>query len=306
MAAIYHGALLAVYLVALRPSASGAMVDFWEDRFVDVSGLGELFVTALHGTLSLGRHSLPEHKPMLAVFALLFLLGLYGLITRREIKWLALICLSCASIIVANALRIYPLGAARTDLFFVPLPILVIVFGCRELLRRLDREWAKGLVVGAFAATVLVISPRSYGYVPVDEARAVRDLETRFRPDAGDGLLIQPFGAMALSYYGGWDCTLRRSTLFAHGFQAVPEIPASYLIPEGKDGVEFRDNPSLLAPFVDAALETGHRRLVYFTIHSSASFDSWLEEYIKRDYRLSDVITIGGRPKVWIFVRLSP
>jgi len=248
-AAACNAALLVTFLLFIRPHFSG----HWSGLLANYYASPTLaFMRGKGAALFWG--AFPARLTWIALFVPA---GLYALM--REKKWrgvgLALL-IFYPGLFLASMIRLYPIGAGRTDIFTYPLTIAAAVFGI-DLLTRKYRFFAVGGAVFALAVFGFELATIRYTY-PESGARAVVEHAGRtVTPD--DGLVIYPSSNWPVALYGRWPTRLVVLEEPDTGFYMYPERPRTLVINEVIDGVWRPSVKRQLEPF----LANGHERIAY-------------------------------------------
>ena len=117
----------------------------------------------------------------------------------------------------ASALRLYPIGGGRTDIYSFPMTIMLVACGFFALVARMPRNRE----VGAFLAAVMVVwacvfSPTAEYDTRVDAKGWVETLADEIRAD--DGLVIHPYASWLIACYGDWPLHFKVERRLAPGF----------------------------------------------------------------------------------------
>ena len=146
-------------------------------------------------------------------------LGLVWLLARRSTRTFGLVIAGFfGAFFVASALRIYPLGVGRTDIFAFPVGICLFAVGMYAATALLPRAvWVRG-VLGIAVAGFALYQPVRPTYWAVDDARLVHHLAAGIAP--GDGLILSPAGAYLASFYGEWPVVISATSHRTNATQA--------------------------------------------------------------------------------------
>jgi hypothetical protein len=257
-------ALLFAYFFLFRHQSHEAMDAYWKRNFVPVDSLGAAW-SFLSGRGWLGlRVSLPEALGPLVALAPVGLLHMS--LTRSLRSAAALLALVFGGLLVASALRIYPVATGRTDLFLHPLIFVLICTGVHALTRhaRLARLADAALCIAIVAA--LWHFGRPSGYPERNDAGIVRALHTEARPE--DAVIVYPHGAFAVGYYSSWPLDFVPSAAYAHGFDVRILRPNTLSLPGYRD---FTKRPRAYAPLIRRFLAGRPPRVLYAGTHLDPS-----------------------------------
>ncbi len=216
IAAVAFNLLLAVYYWFILRSRSGARVrDYWQDYFVPTDSF---FVAAQHlqeTGISIVTGAL---VPQLAMVGWLVPLGLVALLWHPQSRAIgAIVVLATSAMISVSALRLYPLGGERTDIFLYPFVIVCAALGARTLLARVPRIQAPLALAAGGAVVITLVGAPGVPYYDLDQSDLIRTLDRRLRP--ANGLVIHP-GANALT---GFYSTLPIRTIVPDSAQLILE-----------------------------------------------------------------------------------
>ncbi len=264
VAVLFDLCLALFYFGILNRQTSPAMVDYWLAFFLPVTSAGAFwtFLTTHGKVLFVG--SLPA---ALGWAALLILPATADLLWHRRSRVVGLFCVCFyLQLFVASALKLYPLGTGRTDVFSHGVTLALVVYGLHAVLRRLPlrplplRRFT-GPVVVTIAGAVLVSSGGGAVYrFANDDAALVRSLEDLVTPE--DSVILYPHTMLAVGYYGRWPITIRPWSDFAHDFEVRIERPRTLTLSAYKD---FENNPAVLMPDLDRFLARDHPRIAFLT-----------------------------------------
>lgn len=208
---------LAQYLLLVRPQILPWVVAFWSDRFPASLEPRELAAFAYRSTRRLfsylfgGRWDafFGGRYPHLAFAA--FVAGCAAFARRRDAVALAYVGLPFAVTLAASALRLYPYGGVRADLFLAPLLFVAAACGVAAPLEALARRPRLRPVAGALAAAVILAFPLlaifgthfEYGKRREDVRSVVEDYRRHVR--AEDFTAVHPAAEWAFEHYHGLD-----------------------------------------------------------------------------------------------------
>lgn len=245
----------------LARGVNGALEAWWKDHFLPTTSLSG-FLTAAGGALGTwvcrplgGRDGAVEFA---AVGACLVLLGGAGLV-RAGHRAAALGMAALPLLLVcASAVRRFPLGTGRVELFLAPLVALLLALGLLVADTVRAPVWRRAwppLVCALLA--VHLHRPRTPQYPVQEFAPLVAHVSERLGPD--DLLVVNDHALFALCYYGPWPVETAEHARFATGFVPVP-VGVRLAI------VESRED-ALPPDFLDAALSSRPRRVHLFLGH---------------------------------------
>jgi hypothetical protein len=187
-------------LAAARPS----LVNMWGHRYLPITNPDAVLSFIVENGAAFVRGQFP---PALSWAGALTILGLGLAAVRPSTRWVGLagVVLVC-ELLAASALKAYPFGGGRTDVFSHGLTIVLACLPIALLIpsRKAPRVAANAVVV--VAALVVVTSlARPTRYPPRRDAELVHRIQETLRSD--DGLLLHPSAALAAGYY--WQGQIR-------------------------------------------------------------------------------------------------
>jgi hypothetical protein len=272
VAALFDAAVIAVYALVMRAQANTAVNLFWTPFYLPTDSLASMWeFLRTHAWFAVGGAFLPELRWM----GLLVLPSLIVLLSGRDTRWHGLFTLTLAAgLLTASALRLYPLGTGRTDIFLYPL-VIVMVCHCLHVLT--SWRWIAGFagraLVIASAAAVAYLGGAST-YVPNNDAELVRRFEAMYQP--GDGLLLHPYASVAVGYYTTWPIRVRAGgSMWGFHPELVHEDSLSLFPREG-----FDDDPALLGPDMQEFLREDFKRILFIGTHLSGRVDRFMRETV--------------------------
>ncbi len=275
----YDLALTAFYLALLRNQASDAMRQYFSPYFLPVDSVRAALGYLDERYASFLAQALPDASLAWMVAGIVpALIVLIGTRSTRSFGLFALFFY--VQMLVVSALELYPLGTGRTDLFAVPLTLLVLCLGLHRVLRwpKADTAVAAGALALAIGAATAYARPAAYGSsggygeAPCRDAELVASLVQELRED--DALLVYPLGSFSLGYYGPWPVELRPFADYAHNFEVRTIRPRTLTLPGYGD---LARRPERLAPLLDRFLaEEAPSRLVYYASYAVGPVHPWL------------------------------
>ncbi|MCK5850854.1 MAG: hypothetical protein KAH23_08055, partial [Kiritimatiellae bacterium] len=219
IAALHGIATVAIYFLILsRHGGSQVHTVYWDSFFLPVTGVKEAVGFLCGKGSGLFWGAFPARATWLALF---IPLGLIALIrcprTRGTGSGIALIF---RVVFVLSALRIYPVGAGRTDIFTFPLSILAAVAGIEWVGRRYRAVAPLAIILSIFLFAVELVTV-SYSY-PAAPERVVASQLSAMRQQ-GDAVVIHPMISSGVAFYGGWPVRIEGEQGSPIAFVAVPE-----------------------------------------------------------------------------------
>jgi hypothetical protein len=259
LGALVGSSLGLIWFFLMHQQANQSLLDYWRSGYLPHDSLSSAARFLSSRTVSTVVPAFPSGVPWLGF---LCLVGLVAAFARRELRWVAFFSVTLAGgLILASALRLYPLGDSRTGAFLIPIFILLVALS-PELLGRGSRAAASRTLLGWGGALALLIgASRWETYVPsfpCNDAVLVNHLQQRVRPE--DGLLIYPHANWTVGYYGSWPIDFRRNDNYGTRFDVIPRRARTFLL-SGKLGYEER--PELLDPELQALAARRYPRVFY-------------------------------------------
>ena len=199
----------AYYLLVLRGQASEGLDHFWSAKqaFAPVGGSADAWLVFMRESVwdRFIAGAFPTmRQPALAICGLLFCLGPLALLIQRERRVLgaALLALYLQALVL-SALRLYPLGGYRVDMYMHPVHLLMVTGGLWLLLVRAPLL-LRSVVPAGLTLAVLGYLPglaaASQEYHPGGGAsRLIASIERDMGPDRG--ILIYPTAVPVFAIY---------------------------------------------------------------------------------------------------------
>ncbi len=293
-AAILAGFALSVallYTFLLSGQANSQMQRYWAGfflpfgsplgmlSFLDKQGI-DVLVGALPNVVSL----LP--RALLRLLAAGLMGALVGLVrvprTRFVGLWMLLLGLGA---LAASGLRLYPVGAGRTDTYLHPVTLLLVVLGADLAISRLRKPIFAPVCAGAACLLASAFPPPTGYWPPVEHAETVERLKRERQ--AGASIILYPHASFAVAYYSGWPIECRPWPEYAHGFRiSFPEGQASAL-PAYAD---LNSRSEDLRDALRQQLESAGKRVVYYATDLEPDIDRLLRDTIATNgYRCVEV-----------------
>lgn len=271
----FNAAMLAYYVLLLRPRAAGEPDPYWLGFFLSTASLNESLSFLRSRAFNAIGGAFPEGWNQAMWLAAV---GLVWLALRRNTRWLTgAIALLAAGLLAASRLHLYPIGAGRTDIFAYPVILVLSVAGVAALTEPLGR--ARPLLRGVIAIIAVawaVAGAPGKPYFDLDLSNYARTLDERAKP--ADGILVYPQATFLTTFY--------------------TEIPAELL--EARLGVPYfrmrREGALTLAPgdfdrariqAADFLLRGSYPRIWFFSTRLRAEYpqEPFLEMIERRGYR---------------------
>lgn len=157
--------------------------------------------------------------------------GLIWLLWRRETRRIGLVVAGFyAACMGASALRIYPLGAGRPDIFLFPAAIALFAVGACAATRAMPGGRFLRAGLAAVAVGFALLRPVHVPYPwPFYDVPLVEYLEAAAEPD--DGIMLSHAGGYLAALYGHWPVAVTPTDLVSYGAQAGIRRPNTLLLP---------------------------------------------------------------------------
>ena len=230
LVAVYGGAIAAFYVTLIQPRSATAIQDYWQSYFMPLGfGAGTIEFLALRG----GQAVTGALPPAVGGVALMALPGLAWLIVARRWRPVgAMITLLLVGLPIASHLHLYPMGGARTDIFFHPVLILLVALGVHAVTSVFaQRRYHHHLVVmpAVFMLFVAVFNPVPSSYPPADQ---LETLDHVFDAVArGEPVIVMPAAQWSLAYYGPWAYSVKREPQSSTSFVIVLSDGGPLMLP---------------------------------------------------------------------------
>jgi hypothetical protein len=218
--------------------------------------------------------------------------------TLRPLAWASLALI--IGLVLAAALDIYPMGVERTGLFAYPLFWAFAAIGCERLRTsgpRTNKHARWQAALACYVVVVCILRPPVV-YSDARDRQAVQ--ETLRIRKAGDGLLVQHTGLLALAYYGQRALHFEHYEDVCHRFVAWPDLPDLLVMPISINGGSVRDQPQLADPLLNAFYARRYARIIYLSTHADDNVDQHIiAEATRNGYRVK---RIDESPRAHVFV----
>ena len=194
---IFDLAFAASYFLYLGRRSSPELVDYWRGYFMPVDSIGSAWDFLARDGLGAIQGALPAAFVSATPLVLLGLIWLLSKPTTRPLGAFAL--LFYAAVVVASALRLYPVGGGRTDIFSYPVTFFLFTMGVHSLTRWLPIRHVLNASFCIVLLAVVMVRPVTASYFELDLSHYVRILQVRSW-DA-DGIVISEPGSYLAGYY---------------------------------------------------------------------------------------------------------
>jgi hypothetical protein len=304
-AAVFDLGVALLYATLLAGQSNPAMKEFWHKHFILFDRPATWLDFAWRGLLNT-----PINAASLWFVVLLWPLGL-GIahaIRSPLLRPLALAFgLLFALQLAAAALRVYPMGDARTGMYAYPLYWILIAIGLESAFDRAKRPTFQTFAL-RFVAVWVVLAAICRPTVVYSEARdrqAVQRMRELQKP--GDGILVHHTGLLALSYYGGSPLEIVPFADVCHGFKATPAYADLFVLPMQIGGVALRDRTELVRTALQPFYEHNYPRVLFLSTHATPNLDQKvLEDCSRHGYRRSATYVESVRAAVYVLEREQP
>jgi hypothetical protein len=288
IAAAYDAVVIAIFFTLLAGQRNEALVQYWAANYLplnDPSALGSFFARGAGLAFILNPFSTE-----LWWVPFLLLPGVAWLIARRELRPLgAMLGLVVIAVFIASALRLYPVGHDRLDLFAHPVLLLIVA---AAFMPPTPRFRAVPIVGVAVFAVALLLSG-TYGYPPVGDRQMVNRAAAALRDE--DGLVVYPWANYAAGLYGPWPTEIVRVTDSTNRFYVHLRRPNTLVLHESLDGVDFQQDPRVMVDQLKPFVDRGYRRIVYVSGTTMSRPHEWACGYIiSRGYRVTRAEEVEG------------
>lgn len=294
------GAFLLLYV---RRASRAVMSEYWVDYFPSWHGWTGVWAFLSVRAREFVLFALPDWA---WIFALVAPLGFVWLWRHGHREYAVALALFYGLVLAAAATHSYPMGIGRTDMYAGPVTTLLICLGILELVHWIRSVAVRHLVFAALLASFtisLAVSPGPV-YPETDDRGAVqRALE---RLGDGDALVLSPYAAFALGYYGMRPSRLVPVDYYGHGFDVAFDRPRTLTTAFGRWDVQqpraVATERERLAAFVNDAPS----RLIYLETQSdSAGRAATVRTIVDGGFRLAASTRFGGRAEAFVFERRS-
>ena len=205
-------------------------------------------------------------------------LGLAWLLARRRTRMFGLVIVGFyAAFLLASALRIYPLGIDRTNIFAFPAAICLFAAGVHALTELIPRAAAVRMAVALGVAALALYQPVRAAYWDVNDDLLIEWLSIMSNPS--DGLILSPNGTYLAAYYGGWPVEISSTSQSSNATQATIDRERTVHLPH--------DTPP--GPSVEGFLEKSRSTRIWYLAFRTGDRDTVLEILSAKEYKLEEV-----------------
>lgn len=304
-ALLFDLGILLLYYSLLADNSNPAMKAFWIKYFLRFDSLESAFSFVTLRVLGIPLHAI---SPWFGVLLWPLYIGIRSTLRDsllRPVVWLTGLVL--VEQLAAAVLQLYPIGDARTSLFSYPLFWLLTAIGLDRWADSTDTHKSQRLLRALVAASVVLAAlcrPR-VEYSKVRDRQAVERTLRVLQPT--DGLLMLPFGLLALAYYGERPVELIATSRVAYNFEAWPDYPNLFVLPLQVGGVSVRAQPELIRTPLEPLYRRDHRRLLFLSTHATPALDeSILRDAEQHGYHRTQTYRASRRATVYMLVRDTP
>ena len=205
-------------------------------------------------------------------------LGLAWLLVRRTTRMFGLAIVGFyAAFLLASALRIYPLGIDRTNIFAFPAAICLFAAGVHALTNLIPRAAAVRMAVALGVASFALYQPVRAAYWGVNDDLLIEWLSNMSSPS--DGLILSPNGTYLAAYYGDWPVEISSTSQSSNATRATIDRDRTVHLPH--------DTPP--GPSVKGFLEESRSTRVWYLAFRTGDRDTVLEVLSTNGYELEEV-----------------
>jgi hypothetical protein len=203
-------AFFATYHYLIRPQITDWLVGFWSDNYLPLASPTEVVTFAFGRTYDFFWYLFSDWADGIllgeapALFALVFLIGTLSLIATRRGLALFYLMAPFALTLLAAALRRYPYGGIRADLFLVPLLFIGVAYGLDRLIAvtRAGPRLSKALVLLLILLfPYLQVIENKGAYLKRNEDMRSVTHTVGERIEVGDMIGVHPAGYYAFRHY---------------------------------------------------------------------------------------------------------
>jgi hypothetical protein len=248
------------YVTILRRQARPSMVEYWSEFFPASIAPADLLAFVTVRGVDFVTLALPTS---LRWAALLCIPALIVLLARERSRLGGVFCVVFyLQMAVVGAVRLFPIGTGRAELFAHGLTLLLVAVGAHALVRSVGagERVATAVLCALAMASVLAFGQRSAYRTSGDDAAVIRELERTLLPS--DGLIVYPLSTFALGVYGRWPIHLEKWPAQGTGFEVVVDRPrtlSQHLYPE------YTSEPWRMRDDLHEFLDRGYDNIVLFT-----------------------------------------
>lgn len=282
-------------------SSRPVMVEYWGPYFPGSGGWAGAGAFLVRRVPSLLLGAVPAWAGPAVLLAPLGLVWLWR-------AGLVRLCLALAgfygAVAAAAVLRLYPLGAGRTDVFSFPVTTLLICLGTVLLIESIGVRAVRNTLYAACVAPFVLFAAVSPGveYPDYDDRAVVAWALERLEPD--DALVLSPYATFAFAYYGDGAFRLVPVDYYGHGFDVEPERPLSFTSALGRWDVRSDAATEAELARLGSFAGRGPERLMYVETYGAPAVRAMvLGRIASEGYRLIERSTFGGNAEAFLFRR---
>lgn len=255
-AAVYFLIVLILVAFFIKGRCNPSFYLYWKDFYIPIKGLKNIAVFLNDKGLILFKGAFFKNIQWMAIF---IPLGIWRLICDKENRPIGYtVALFYIAIFMASALKNYPIGGGRTDIFTYPISVLAATAGVWHITRAIK------IIPVLLLITILVFylnDVRDKISYPINSSRAVVELLHQHEKD-GDTLIIFPWANWAVGYYSKWKPVFVNVDDSTNGFYMGVDRPNTYVLRETYKGIDFRLSPQVMSSQLKF-LETNPKRVIY-------------------------------------------
>jgi len=205
-------------------------------------------------------------------------LGLVWLLIRRTTRMFGLVVVGFyTAFLLASALRIYPLGVDRTNIFAFPAAICLFAAGVHALTAWIPRAATVRMAVAVAVAAFALYQPVRASYWGVNDDLLIEWLSHMSSP--GDGLILSPNGTYLAAYYGDWPVEISSTNMNSNATRATIKRDRTVHLPH--------DMPP--GPSVEGFLEESRSARIWYLAFRTGDRDTVLEILSTNGYESDEV-----------------
>ena len=284
--AAYDLAVLACYVLLRNRTNDIIRGGRFADGFMpldSLSGAGSFLATNGQQLLEMGQSEV--WLPFIG-------LGCIWLLARRPWRALGLVVVGFyAAFLLASALKVYPLGTGRPDIFAFPVSILLLASGAHLATASLPAVRLFRFAFAALVVTVVLVwpPPADYRGTPRNDHRLIEVLAANERPD--DGVIMTWTAGFLTAFYGQWPFELTAYDRVPIGTQVkINRTNTLQLQRLRRDGAEVRPGEATPGQLVRRFLQTFSGRRVWFMEMATPAASEVTETLERSGYAVEEML----------------
>jgi len=231
IASLFLVSVAAFFGLFVRRASRPIMVEFWNDYFPVFDGWSGVSTFLSERVSAFLLFAMPPWAGLL-VFLMPF--GFVWLWRSGHRAYCIALALFYGAVLAAAAVRAYPMGTGRTDIYSFAVTTLLICLGAVWVLDLVASRFVRnGVYAGAMLLLVASILLSPGAEYPSTDDRAVVEW-TQERLGGGDALVLSPYAVFALKYFAAGPAELVPAEYYGHGFDVVPSRPLTYTTSVGR------------------------------------------------------------------------